>query len=206
MTKQNNITVIGPSESSMYTDDPLFVNCTSKSKNWGIQLSPFIVGPCRLYNNAPCEYSKNVENAWQYSKVYSSLYPSHVDQNNNPTTDYFRWAKIGFLTERGIRYPVGKGVKPAFAWWDGEKLDYVNSRKKIYVPCYGNTVKKTEAFKKLCDIYKQNGRITLWDFDSYDRRKAGRTLDYILNDSTRPMGHAFVLEMLMVEELDLENV
>jgi hypothetical protein len=46
------------------------VNTTSKAENdWQRDLSPFHLGPCELYDG---HVSKNMENAWQYSKVYKN--------------------------------------------------------------------------------------------------------------------------------------
>lgn len=64
----------------------LIINTTSRSKNWSRGLSPFFLNPGNLYG----EYSaKNVENAWQYSKVYKE----HLDntglfKKNNITINY----------------------------------------------------------------------------------------------------------------------
>lgn len=192
------IKIVGPRDCDMYRpDDPTFVNCTSHSKDWGRGLSPFINGPCKLYEGAPCEYAKNAENAWQYSKLFAGVFPGHVGPDGNPTAEFFRWAKIGYLTERANRYPVGKGKKPIYAYWAGEKLGYVESRKKIYIPVYGNAVRKTEAFQKLLDVYRKYGDITLWDFDSHNLQPG--TFDYwdLWNNPNIKVGHAYVLAMLL---------
>ena len=92
---------------------------------------------------------------------------------------------------------MGKGAKPLYSYWDGEKLDYVEARKKIYIPLYSNAVKKTEAFAKLSEIYQKEGTITLWDFDGYNHHALNMSYNDVINCSTKKMGHAFVLAMLL---------
>lgn len=168
------------------------INTTSHSKTWSKGLSPFFLGPCELYSDY---VSKNVENGWQYSKVY----PQFVDENNNPNEKYFEWAKRGWTDTRANRYPMGKGKKPLYTYWNGEKLSYVEARKKIYIPMYAKAVIKTEAFKKLKELYDSSGVLHLWDFDGYNHIKLNKTLKEVVNDPTRKMGHAFVLAYLLKE-------
>jgi hypothetical protein len=170
----------------------MVVNTTSRSLNWSKGLSPFFLGPCELYN----EYaSYNVENAWQFSKVYDA----YVDANGDPSQKYFDWALQGWSNPQAIRYPMGKGKVPLYSWWDGEKLSYVEARKKIYVPLYSSAVIKTEAYAKLRELYRSNKDLHLWDFDGYNYIKLGMSFKDIINDSTRKMGHAFVLANLLLK-------
>ena len=57
-------------------ENALDINTTSRSLNWTKGLSPFYLGPIKLYENY---VSKNIENAWQFSKVYNEF----IDENNN---------------------------------------------------------------------------------------------------------------------------
>jgi len=174
----NNVFVYGPRDNA--PDD--VINTTSKSKEWN-GLSPFFLSPVNI--NA-----YNVENVWQYSKVY----PHQVDENNNPTDDYFEWRKKGFATRRAIRYPMGKGAIPLYSLWNGEKLDYIEARKKIYYPVYSQAVMRTETYKKLYELFQEEN-VHLWDYDGYDYRHT--TLKEVLNNPKRKMGHAFVLVALL---------
>jgi hypothetical protein len=146
-----------------------------------------------LYDGAATGSSHNVENAWQFAKVY----PVHVDKEENPTQEYFDWARDGWKHRRAIRYPMGKGAIPLYSWWAGEKLSYVEARKKIYVPLYTKAVVNTKAFAKLRELHEKLDEIWLWDFDGYDHVELGMTLKEVLNDPTRKMGHAFVLAMIL---------
>lgn len=168
------------------------INTTSRSDNWSKSLSPFFIGPIDLYG----EYkSHNMENAWQYSKCYGHL--DHIDENDNPTGSYFKWAQVGWNSVRANRYPMGKGIKPQFSYWDGHKLDYTEARKQIYIPLYSKAVSKTYAFKKLKETYASNADIYLRDFDAHSLTPG--TFDYwdLWNNPNIKVGHAYVLAMML---------
>lgn len=183
------VRVIGPKDPRA----PWAIDTTSHSRTWSRALSPFFLGPVNLWEGAPAPVAFNVENAWQYSKVYKF----HLEKDGNPGAGWAQWAKEGFETRRARRYPMGKGVLPEYSWWEGEKLSYIEARKKIYVPLYGRAVVQTEAFQKLAKIYRESGDIVLWDFDGYDHMKLGKTLKEVFTDPCQKMGHAFVLAMLL---------
>jgi len=166
------------------------IDTTSRSRNWSRGLSPFFLGPVDLYDGY---ISKNVENGWQFSKVYAD----HVDENQDPTSSYFTWAEWGWDQSWAKRYPKGKGAKPLYSYWDGEKLDYIEARKRIYCPLYSKAVENTETFTKLKRLYEE-GDILLFDFDCYDPK--GMSYEEILNCPTKKMGHAFVLAMMLEGE------
>jgi len=95
-------------------ENSVIINTTSRSDNWSRGLSPFVLHGGLTWNGIE---SFNVENAWQYSKVY----PEYADINNEPTEKYFQWAKNGWQKIRADRYPMGKGVKPLYTLWDNKK-------------------------------------------------------------------------------------
>ena len=183
-----------------WVDEDKVINTTSHSNNFGKGLSHFFLGPCNLYDG---HVAKNVENSWQFSKCYARF----LDKNDNPTEDYFKWAKEGWDKSYAVRYPMGKGMKPAYSWWAGEKLTYVEARKKVYVPLYAEAVQKHLSFAKLKDIYELDVQtlgedLYLLDFDGYDHKELGMTYDEVINCEKRKMGHAFVLAMLLENYLD----
>ena len=171
--------VYGPKD---YAPDEV-INTTSSSNTWSKGLSPFFLKPFNI--NA-----YNIENVWQYSKVYKE----HVE-NGEPTNEYFVWRKKGFDTYRAVRYPMGKGAIQEYSLWKGEKLNYIDARKKIYYPIYSQSVIRSEAYEKLYDIYISEREVHLWDFDGYDYRHTN--LKEVLNNPKRKMGHAFVLAALL---------
>lgn len=190
----HNIIVIGPHDKNKYPKHYTVINTTShNTSDWQIQLSPFILGPVDLYDDI---ISVNMENGWQFSKCYLE-YGSL--QNDKPTEAYWSWAYHGWNDKRAHRYPMGKKVKPLYAWWEGEKLGYIEARKKIYIPLYTQAVVKTEAFKRLQQLHKE-ANLALWDYDGYQIDMLfTKTMEQVINDPTRPMGHAFVLKMLLEE-------
>jgi hypothetical protein len=94
---------------------------------------------------------------------------------------------------------MGKGAVPLYSFWDGEHLSYIEARKRIYVPLYASAVVHTRAFASLTKRYDAGENIVLFDYDGYDYVKLGRTLENVLHDSQRKMGHAFVLAMLLTK-------
>ncbi len=162
---------------------------TSRSTTYTKGVSPMIVGPVMINGMQ----AWNVENAWQYSKVY----PAYVDDNNEPTADYYEWRNKGYNDKWARRYPVGKGMKPLYSLLDGEKLTYVEARKKIYIPLYSAAVKEAEAFYRLRAEIESLGEAVLLDFDAYDHRALDMTWEQVINSPDKKMGHAFVLAMLM---------
>lgn len=182
------------------TDSMNVIDTTSRSTNWSRGLSPFYCGPVNLYDG----YSAyNVENGWQYSKCYYN----HVDANDNPTADYFKWADAGWRSIKANRYPMGKGSKPLYSFWDGDKLGYIEARQRIYIPLYSEAVKKTYAFKKLKEIYsevKSNSIETLYlkDFDAHNLPDDyDYTYSKLWNNPNIKVGHAYVLAMLLEGKL-----
>ncbi len=181
------IHICGPKDSA--PPGAMVLNTTSRSKDWGRAFSPFLLGPVDLYGNYT---ARNVENAWQYCKVYKE----HVDANGNPSEEYFQWAESGWNNPAAQRYPMGKGIKPKYSYWDGEALTYVEARKKIYIPIYSKAVATTEAFLRLADVAKSH-EVWLWDFDGYNHEALGIPLSDVVEYSGRKCGHAFVLKMML---------
>ncbi len=185
------VTVIGPRDPKVEGA----ILTVSRSTTWSKGLSPFFLGPIPCYAGL---VAANLENAWQYGKVYLQ----HVGLDGSPTDQYFTWRDYGWAKKTADRYPAGRGAKPEYTWWDGEKLTYVQARRKVYIPLYARAVAKTPAFEMLRTIYDAKGTVTLWDFDGYDHRRLGRTYNEVVNDPNRKCGHAFVLAMMLEGVLD----
>lgn len=179
-------------QDSIPQDTPFntIINTTSRSKNWSRQLSPFLLGPVDLYAGL---IAKNVENAWQFSKIYAC----HVDSNGDPNQDYWMWATKGWQDTYAHRYPMGKGSIPLYSLWNKEKLSYIDARKKIYIPAYSKAVAKTEGFQYLQKLYTNGNDLYLIDFDAYDFRSLNMSYEDVINCKERKMGHAFVLAMML---------
>jgi len=150
-------------------------------------LSPMLLGPVMLYAG---QWSRTVENAWQYSKIY----PEHQFEPGA----YWNWAQSGWANPRAVRYPMGKGAMPAYSLWAGEELDYVTARRRIYMPLYAQAVRfyQVALLQALRDAAARED-IVIADFDAYDHRALGYSWDDVINDPDRKMGHGFVLAMMI---------
>lgn len=171
----------------------LEIDTTSHGRNK--DLSPFFLGPLNTYVDGLM--AQNVENLWQYSKVY----PEFVD-GDNIKDEYYEWRNQGWTTKRANRYPMGKGKAPLFALWGSERLDYIPARKKIFIPSYARMVRNTRSMWFIQEKLYNGHDVVLRDFDGYDFVKLGMTLKDVVNDPTRTMGHAFVLAMIINNCLD----
>lgn len=181
--------------------NPMVINpCSNSVVDWQSDLSPFIVGPCDLYARMK---SVNFENAWQFAKVYKR----HVKPNGDIDFGaYFAWAKEGWYNPKAIRYPMGRGAKPEFSYWDGNRYGYIEARKKIYGPLYIKAIIDRPGFQRLREIYETwDGTLVLRDFDGYDHVAKGMSLTQVVNNPLRKMGHAFVIAMLLLGDSALEE-
>jgi len=165
------------------------IDVTSHANDVFRSCSPFFVGPVSLYDG---HMAKNVENAWQYSKVYREF----LDDQGDPSPAYFEWAERGWDDFIAHRRPMGHKV-PAYSFWDGQKLDYISARKRIYIPLYSKAVVKTEGYQALKQLYDAGEPLCLLDFDAYDYKTLGYSADDVINEPTRSMGHSFVLKFLL---------
>lgn len=188
---------------SSYHDDPeklkkLFpnhraINTTSRAKTLNEQgLSPFYLGPVPLYGRYRAQ---NVENAWQYAKCYAQ----HIDRFDNPTEQYFEWAKAGWAAKRAVRYPMGKDAKPLFSYWAGKKLDYVSARRVIYGPLYLLALRQSQSYQWLKEIAEKEP-IVLVDFDGYDHDALNKSLFDVIHDAQKKAGHAFYIKASLVND------
>lgn len=189
------IIVLGPEEAPKDATFPGFFNVTSRSKDWTRVFSPFTMGSVVLYDDAPAYYARNVENCWQFSKVYRE----YLDENSNIKDEYWEWAKKGFECSNAIRYPKGKGAIPEFSYWDGERLGLVEARKKIYIPKYKEAMANVPQFQKLKQLYHELDKMFLWCYDGYNHKRLDMSYDDVIKNEERSMGHSFVVAMLLEE-------
>jgi len=175
------------------------VDTTSRGNNK--DLSPFYLGPLQAWDG---RIVQNVENYWQYSKVYKEhvIPPQSPLKANDPMfwephPHYFAWRNAGWSKKRADRYPMGKGAKPLYSYYNEYHLDYITARKQIYIPAYATCVIKTQSYRMLYDAVMAGQDIVLRDFDGYDYATMGMTLTEVVNNPKKTMGHAFVLAMLL---------
>jgi len=187
------IYVINKFEKNPY---PWCIEVDVTSKGSFKDLSPFYLGP--IMWNDPITKSTRVclrfENLWQYSKVYK--------QHQQLGPDFDAWQKNGFESNRAHRYPMGKGAKPLYSLWMGQKLDYIEARKKLYIPQYADLVIRTKSYALLYKWVVEGKDIVLRDFDGYNYKGVGITLKEIVRNHRRPLGHAFVIKALLTGGID----
>lgn len=189
------VLVVGPRDARASYSGMQTVFTVSRADDWQRGLSPFHLGPVQLYNGS---HSRCMENAWQFAKVYAS----HLDTDGSIRTAYWEWARKGWSAP-AVRYPMGKGAKPAFMLWDDRRLGYVESRKQVYWRLYRDAVRSTSAWDRLTALHRA-GPIALWDFDGFNHDAVGMSLSEVIEQSRRPMGHAFVLKAMLVYGADVE--
>tara|TARA_B100001540_G_scaffold66878_1_gene60252 strand:+ start:4912 stop:5571 length:660 start_codon:yes stop_codon:yes gene_type:complete len=166
------------------------VNVTSaqrKNSLYRRDFSPMTLYPYRGY----CCF----ENFWQSGKRYEGVDDEKV----------IAWWK---KQEKGRRRCViGKGKKITHAEWedfDNIKLQYIESRKKIYVPLYEELVKTREMIIKLNNILDTGVSVIIFDFDGpFQNNKpiveevTLELLENKINDISSPFGHGYVISAIL---------
>ena len=156
----------------------------------GRELSPFFLKPTTAVSGL---HFRNVENLWQYHKVYPQL--GHVADDGLPSDKWWDWLETGAAAEEAHRYPAGRGAVPAYTYWKRMCLSYVAARKAIYIPAYASAAHRTKLYHKTLADLQRGASIVIRDFDAYYTE----TNDWqaIINDPKRKMGHGFVLAMML---------
>jgi hypothetical protein len=195
--QEKTIVIIGP-RARVSQPQRITINTTSHGTDWQSDLSPFKLGPAKLWDGRT---SVVFDNAWQFSKVYLRM----LGPDRRPNPEWYQWSERGFTDEVAHRYPMGKGAKPEGSWWNNQLLGYIDARKHIYLPLYRDLVRQTEGWEKLKSIYQtllatqgMEARLQLWDFDAYDHHGAGLSLREVLNNSKKIMGHGFILAQMLI--------
>ncbi len=134
------------------------------------------------------------ENYWQSGKRYEDMDKSEINK-------LIKWWKDVKKAHR--RYPYSKKNKVIYAKFDEieEKLDYISSRKKVYVPEYYELIKNNNVLDKLKENIKNGINYVVYDFDG-PRTKDGEpsimeinknNLKEKINDTSYPFGHGYIV-------------
>lgn len=96
----------------------------------------------------------NFEHYWQSGKIFKDI-PENITK--------LYWKE---LKEPKRRYPKSKGKKVLYSKFEciKEKMDYITSRKKVYIPEYYELIKNNETLKYWKEKSKDNNLI-IYDFD-----------------------------------------
>ena len=133
----------------------------------------------------------NFESYWQSGKVYEDI----------PIEKTKKWWKN--LKEPKRRFPNSKGKKILYALFDedDEKMDYITSRKKVYIPEYYELIKDKEMIIYWKNKLNAGYNLTIYDFDG-PRTNNGNVLCLELtkelliekiNDTIFPFGHGYIV-------------
>ena len=242
----------------------IVVTSHNKSK-LGHSLSPYILADekGRLMENI-WQFSKiypqvaqQKQKTWTHdAEVHVLNYKKlgYLDQSKI-TPDYWKWRAKGINHKHPVRYPNGYGGKEKCicALWSAknnilaelddiedeyaemEQLDYIEARKRIYVPLYIKLAKQNAEFaelrKKLENgenlqildvdgpddtIYEKNGKIPA-PYDTMTQGIHGVTsevgsieiteenIKLLLNDPTQPFGHGYCLAVTLLEKEEWLN-
>lgn len=182
-----------------------------------------------------------LENVWQFSKVYEKVpyskqfrsrfdktviweWPSEIHiENGKLTKEYFVWRQAGMNAKDPIRYPVGynyrHNCKCALDNQTLTPLNYIDSRKQIYLPIYCESVKNHRLFTVLKEKLERGEKLMILEVDgphqesmSYYREKYNiddfiendsidatkESLRILLNDDKHPFGHGYCLAIALL--------
>lgn len=179
-----------------------------------------------------------LENYYQFSKVYEKVptsiqrkawYDSTIIWNHpaethvedgQPNRKYFRWRRKNMAAQDPVRWPVGKAASRQCLFSIHEddlesRLNYVESRKQIYLRSYLEAVVKEDQFKELQDRLAGGENLLIIEVDgphqeslSYYVNTYGvselffqhstvqatkRNLKILINDTKHPFGHGYCL-------------
>lgn len=207
----------------------------SSDKGYAGKLSPF---------HFCDEKGRKLENVWQFAKVYEEVEPQNQKMSqwewprelhfahDRVIPEYWVWRNKGMTHTRAVRYPNGfKGrTKCKFALWpkDGlseeqagtdeanyDRLDYIESRKRIYCGEYIRLAPEHPTFLKLKDLRESGTNILIVEVDGpthslthapYDRISKDQpcmlmdeeAIRLLVNDPIKPFGHGFVIAALLL--------
>ncbi len=232
--------------------DYFMFDATSKSrdKNASRDVSPFFIGPCTSSYGVEFQC---FENLWQFSKVYEGecIFKKKVslkseveipfissDADGNPTDEWWKNNSFGAETVFAHRHPyTGKPLYHYYRNENGEieRLGYIESRKKVYIPEYAKLVYNTPTFKKLKELVDKGKKLAIIDFDAYNYHNPEamkrlyeteaekalkkhrafpysladflsiKTVKHAVNFSGLLAGHGFVLKMLLEGDIEVRD-
>lgn len=141
----------------------------------------------------------NFEAYWQSGKVFKGC--DRIKQLK-------WWKRVGHNGKPKRRYPNSKKRKVIYSQWNGgKKMDYIESRKKIYVPEYYNLIKDKDALNYLKNYRKRGGNIIIYDFDGpfdgdvpVSKEVNDKLLVEKINDPSRPFGHGYVVAAAILDK------
>lgn len=160
-------------------------SCQPKASRFRIELSPMT--PIRDgYKGYMC-----FENYWQSGKRYEGV--------EDVETQLAWWRK---QVKGRRRYPGGEGRQILYAEYPGfGPLDYISSRKFVYVPEYYALIKESDTLTDLQQRATKGETLVIYDFDGPRNPDGTPTVEKVsvellkdkLNDEQFPFGHGYIV-------------
>ena len=206
-------------------EDYIRIDVTScnKNKKFVSEISPLYIGPVVSSDGL---VANTFEDLWQYGKVYPKIYDANkrivagIDEDGNPTPEFYAWRKRFYELKKvkGDRHPAfPSSIRHRdckyMVYFDSngnlEKLDYVTSRKRVYIPEYAKLIVNTDSFKELKELYDSGVKIALCDYDAWNyygtNLDQDTTIKDIVNNPQFKVGHGYVIKMLLQGDLEVKD-
>ncbi len=185
------------------------VNVTSSNRGLYGQLSPMKLGPflyseLRVINDYypdgvhPGFYPDNIdlqvaevqvmENLWQYSKIYS------VDiEDGEVQESFFLRRQKGMKDPKPYRrvYPKKSSVSTVAAYWNGQVVDYLDSR-KYYCRLYEQLVLPTAAWEDLQERHQKGENLLIVGYDANTCDMNHKSIQSAYTNGEHAFGHELV--------------
>lgn len=188
------------------------INATSGNKTWK-GLSPMVLGPFQVIERRfpTRDYpdgvhpgfvavneqlqgavSYNLENWWQYSKLYDVDGPFDLNYGNLPRTFLLRRAQgLGDPKPHRRALPKAKGT-PVASYFDARVFSYIPSR-KFYCTVYEALVIRTPEYQNLLQRLANGENLLVIGYDGFDLPITNEAVQQAYDDPSRPFGHELVL-------------
>lgn len=152
-------------------------------------LHPSKVGPVFAYDGTE---ASSLLSLLHHAQVFTP----HLAPDGSVKPEYYTWAKRYWGMQR-LNNPTEFKTLPAseFFLWDGEKLDIVGIRTKVYIPQYMNAVRNLKSWLVLKNQYEIRGTLTFFD---HDLKPNKTSLAGLISDPTVIFHHGHVLAMMLM--------
>lgn len=164
----------------------------------------------------------------RYDRTIIWEHPAEVHiRNGSLTPEYYKWREKLKGNKYAVRYPLGFGMNKycKYAYrdgYEGEKLNYIETRKLIYVPLYCSLVMKEKQFQELKERLSKDENLLIIEVDGphqeslqYYKEKynicdsfiekdtilvSENNIKIMLNDPLHPFGHGYCLAMALLDK------
>lgn len=169
---------------------------------------------------------------WQYPKQeHLKVYENFISEDEveiieEIQPEYWVWREKLMNQSHPVRYPAGfKNMKDCYASVivEGDNItfiDYIQARKKIYIPLYQSLVEKQPQFKELKEILNKGENLLIIEVDGPHQESleyymsrykvpedfivndtvevTRENMKILLNDTKHPFGHGYCLAMKLL--------